>query len=242
MGKPNRITFAGHATVLIEMDGLTLLTDPLLRRRVAHLARLVELPDFSVWDVDAILISHMHWDHLDLRTLRKFGYEMPIIGPRGISNLLKRNGFRNVLELLPDESTTLGDVQIIATPANHNGHRYPLGNKIDSLGFIIDGSNEIYFAGDTDLFPEMEDIGTDIDVALIPVWGYGPTLGSGHLDPYRAAEALTHLSPTIAIPIHWGTYAPVGMVWMQLPFMQHPPRIYSPNMLKRWRPTWKSKC
>ena len=224
----NKITFAGHATVLVEMDGVTLLTDPLLRKRAAHLARLVAVPDYSAWDVDAILISHMHWDHLDFPTLRAFGYDMPLIVPKGAAKLLKKKGFKYIEEIVPDQTVQLNGVKIIATPANHSNTRVPMSkHKGDSMGFIIDGSDEIYFAGDTDLFPEMENIGTDIDVALIPVWGYGPTIGSGHLDPYRAAKALEHLTPTIAIPIHWGTYVPIGMVWMQLSFMKTPPRSFA---------------
>jgi L-ascorbate metabolism protein UlaG (beta-lactamase superfamily) len=67
----------------------------------------------------------------------------------------------------------------------------------------------VFFAGDTDLFDEMDGLVPDLDVALLPIWGWGPTIGPGHLDPARAAQALARLRPRIAVPIHWGTLRPV---------------------------------
>ena len=73
---------------------------------------------------------------------------------------------------------------------------------------MVAGSAGVYFAGGTDLFPELEALGgATLDLALLPVWGWGPSLGPGHLNPYTAAQALTLLRPRVAIPIHWGTYA-----------------------------------
>ena len=72
----------------------------------------------------------------------------------------------------------------------------------------------------------METLGQEIDVALLPVWGYGPTLGAGHLDPYKAAKSLSSVGPRVAVPIHWGTYCPIGMMWMQMAFLHYPPRIF----------------
>lgn len=220
------LTYTGHSTVMIEMDGIRLLTDPLLRRRVAHLGRLVSAPNITDWDLDAILISHMHWDHLDLPSLRLLGSGTRLIVPRGAAKYLRKKGFRRVEEIGRYEQIRIGPVTILATPANHPGDRPFWGPSVESLGYLIQGSQEIYFAGDTDLFPEMEMIGENIDVAFIPVWGYGPTLGSGHLDPYRAAKSLPQVAPRVAVPIHWGTYCPIGMIWMQLPFLHIPPRLF----------------
>jgi L-ascorbate metabolism protein UlaG (beta-lactamase superfamily) len=76
------------------------------------------------------------------------------------------------------------------------------------VGFVLSGeSSSVYFAGDTDLFDEMSDLAGSVDVALLPVWGWGPTLGPGHLDPARAATAAQRIAPRLTIPIHWGTYA-----------------------------------
>jgi L-ascorbate metabolism protein UlaG (beta-lactamase superfamily) len=220
------LTYTGHSTVLIEIDGVRLLTDPLLRRRVAHLGRLVDAPNMSDWRLDAVLISHMHWDHLDLPSLRLLGYETHLIVPRGAGRYLRNKGFRSVEEIDRYETTSVGGVNIMATPAKHPGNRPFFGPTVKSLGYLIQGSQEIYFAGDTDLFPEMEALGDDIDVALLPVWGYGPTLGAGHLDPYRAAKSLPSVAPRVAVPIHWGTYCPIGMVWMQMAFLHFPPRMF----------------
>jgi L-ascorbate metabolism protein UlaG (beta-lactamase superfamily) len=208
------------------MDGLRLLTDPLLRSRVAHLGRLVDLPDVSNWNLDAVLISHMHWDHLDLPSLRLLGFDTHLIVPRGASKYLRKKGFRNVEEIGRYELTRIGKVTILGTPAEHPGDRPMFGPTVDSLGYLIQGSQEIYFAGDTDLFPEMELLSDSIDVALLPVWGYGPTLGSGHLDPFRAAQSLPGIAPRVAVPIHWGTYCPIGMVWMQMAFLHYPPHSF----------------
>jgi L-ascorbate metabolism protein UlaG (beta-lactamase superfamily) len=220
------VTYTGHSTVLIEMDGVRLLTDPLLRPRVAHLGRLVGLPEIIDWNLDAVLISHMHWDHLDLPSLRLLGYDTPLIVPRGSGLYLQKKGFKNVEEIARYEITRVGPVSILATPAAHPGDRPLFGPSVDSLGFLIQGSQEVYFAGDTDIFPEMEVLSDNTDVALLPVWGYGPTLGTGHLDPFRAAQALPGIDPKVAVPIHWGTYCPIGMVWMQMAFLHYPPHSF----------------
>src|SRR5262249_62274960 len=90
----------------------------------------------------------------------------------------------------------------------HAARRLP-GAPADGLGFVLEG---VYFAGDTDLFDGMADIGAvGLDVALLPIWGWGPRLPRGHLDPERAAEATRLLAPRVVIPIHWGTYLRVGM-------------------------------
>ncbi len=96
----DRIVFLGHATVLIELDGVRLLTDPLLRARVAHLRRQVPSVDASVLaDPDAVLISHLHHDHLDLTSLRRLGRDTPLIVPAGAGAWLRRRGFTTVTEL-----------------------------------------------------------------------------------------------------------------------------------------------
>ena len=97
-----------------------------------------------------------------------------------------------------------------------------LGRRGGCLGFVVEGSARVYFAGDTDLFPEMDALGP-IDVALLPVAGWGLTLGPGHMDAHRAAQALQLIRPKIAIPIHWGTFAPFGMHMHPWNFLIRPP-------------------
>lgn len=209
------------------MDGVRLLTDPVLRNRVGPLRRQAAPPDTSHLAVDAVLISHLHWDHLDLPSLRLLGRDTHLIVPTGAADFLQRQGFRWIEEVGPGQESKIGQVAVWATPAEHIGHRPLFGPVVDSIGFLICGSQQVYFAGDTDLFPEMQTLTDDLDVALLPVWGWGPTLGAGHMDPFRAAQSLNHLCPRVAIPIHWGTYCPIGMGWLQPDFLWQPPRHFA---------------
>jgi L-ascorbate metabolism protein UlaG (beta-lactamase superfamily) len=227
MRKSLHITYIGHATVLIEIDGVRILTDPIFRNRVGHITRHTGSVDPSHRDaLDAVLISHMHLDHLDLPSLRLLGYDQRLIVPVGAGSMLHRQGFRNIEEVQAGEIAEVEDITIAATFAHHEGARWPLGPETDCLGFLVKGGSTVYFAGDTDLFPEMAAIATNIDVALLPVWGWGPTIGEGHLTPRRAAESLQLLRPKAAIPIHWGTFAPMGLGWMKPSFLSEPPRHF----------------
>ena len=118
-------------------------------------------------------------------------------------------GFDDVRELAVGGETAIGGVAVGAYRRVHSGYRPPLGPTAPPLGFVVRGSRTVYFAGDTDLFDGMGELGETIDMALLPVWGWGPMLGRGlHLDPLRAAQALRLLRPRAAMPIHWGTYWP----------------------------------
>lgn len=223
----DRITYVGHATILIEMDGVRLLTDPLLTPRVSHLLRTTAAPDVDAARLDAILLSHLHADHLHLRSMRRLGKDHLIVAPRGSTRFLALHGYRNVVEIGSGETTTIRGVTIEATPANHPPRPLPGRPKTECLGYVIRGSRNIYFTGDTDLFDGMATIGREIDVALLPVWGWGPTLGPGHMDPYRAAQALELLHPSLAIPIHWGTYFPAGLRPLLPDMVRQPPYTFA---------------
>ncbi len=218
------VTFLGHSTVLVEMNGVRILTDPVLFDRINILRRTVSpLPAELYSNIDAVLISHLHLDHLDIPSLRLLGTDTPLVVPRGSARLLRRAGFRHLTEVAVGESAALGPVRVTATPAAHSGFRPPLGPTAAALGFLLDeGGERVYFAGDTDVFPEMAEL-TGVDLALLPVWGWGPTLGPGHMDPERAAEALRILRPRAAVPIHWGTLWPMGMGRVMPHLLQQPP-------------------
>jgi len=204
----NNVVYIGHSTVLIELDGVRLLTDPLLRRQVTFLRRASPIDVDRLGDLDAVLISHAHYDHLDIRSLELLGSSVPVVVPRGLGRLLADR--TSVIEVVEDEEVSFGKVTVRATHAEHEGRRQPGRITAAALGFAIGGSTRIYFAGDTDLFPGMQGLVPGLDLALIPIWGWGPSLGGGgHLDPKRAAEALRLLQPRIAVPIHWGTYRPL---------------------------------
>jgi L-ascorbate metabolism protein UlaG (beta-lactamase superfamily) len=227
MTPEKHITYVGHATVLIEMDGVRLLTDPILRNRVSGIRRQ-SLSVHPAWrrDIDAVLISHLHLDHLDLPSLRMLDRKVRLIAPAGTANVLGGEGFTNIEEVRIADSTHVGDVKITTTYAHHPGGRYPLGPAADSVGYLVRGSSSVYFAGDTDIFPEMADLSPDLDVALLPVWGWGPTIRGNHMSPRTAAEALKLLRPRMAVPIHWGTFAPIGMGWIEPRFLTEPPHTF----------------
>lgn len=214
-----RITWVGHSTVLVDLDGVRMLTDPVLRGRLTHLRRVAPADVSALRGVDAILVSHVHYDHLDLPSLDRLGRSVPVLCPRGAGPLLRRRRFEHVVELDEGDEVALGDVSVTVTHAEHRANRGPLGAKAASLGFVVSGSTRVYFAGDTDLFDGMAALGP-LDGALVPIWGWGPVAGEGHLDPRKAAEALTLLRPAVAIPIHWGTYRPVhhlNPAWLTAP-------------------------
>jgi L-ascorbate metabolism protein UlaG (beta-lactamase superfamily) len=197
------VTWLGHATVVVDLDGQRLVTDPVLRRRVAHLRRVRAAPVPT--GATAVLLSHLHYDHLDVPSLRSFARELPVVLPRGGARLLR--GFADLREVEPGDGVELGDVHVDAVEADHDGRRRPGGASGPALGFVLRGSRSVYFAGDTDLFAGMAEL-APLDVALLPVAGWGKKLGPGHLDPQRAAAALALLRPSVAVPIHWGTYRP----------------------------------
>lgn len=223
------LTYVGHATVLVERDGVRLLTDPVLRRRVVHLRRQGGPVDDAALDrIDAILISHSHRDHLDLPSLRQIaGPSMTVVVPPGMGEQVAGIGFGAVRELAVGTSTEIGGVEITATLARHDSARNPFGVPGESVGYLIGADRSAYFAGDTDLFPEMAELAGRIDVALLPVWGWGPTLGAGHLSPESAAEALTLLRPRMAVPIHWGTLFPAGLTRRRAQLLVDPPHEFA---------------
>jgi L-ascorbate metabolism protein UlaG (beta-lactamase superfamily) len=202
----DRITYIGHSTALIEVSGRRFLTDPMLRDRVLHIRRRVALPaDDRLLEADAVLVSHAHLDHLDRPSLRRVGGACPVVVPRGCARLLRRTRLPDVREIDVGERIALGPVDVVATRAAHDGRRLPFTRPLPALGYVLEGSSRVYFAGDTELFEGMREIRGELDLALLPIWGWGSVAGSGHMDPERAAEALALLKPRIVVPIHWGT-------------------------------------
>jgi L-ascorbate metabolism protein UlaG (beta-lactamase superfamily) len=220
------VQFLGHSTVAIEIDGVTLLTDPVLRPRVAHLRHHHHHLAKQLPNPDAVLISHLHQDHLDFPTLERLGREVRLIVPEGSERLLQRHGFLNVEVLPVNKVTSVGSLAVRATAAAHDGFRPPFGPRAACLGFLIGDRDPIYFAGDTDLFAEMAEL-APLRLALLPVWGWGPNLGKGHLNPESAARALTMLKPQLAIPIHWGSLFPIGLGRWRKRFLTLPPLGFS---------------
>src|SRR5215216_3178303 len=183
--RPARITWLGHSTVLVELDCTRVLTDPVLRNRVAHLRRTKPADNGQLRAHDGILVSHLHYDHLDFPSLERVGRSIPVVVPRGAGRLLRRRRFEQVVEVETGEEVRIGDLVVRATHAEHEGGRGFLGTEVAALGYLIRGSHRIYFAGDTDLFEGMATLSAGLDVALVPIWGWGPSVGPGHLEPRR---------------------------------------------------------
>jgi L-ascorbate metabolism protein UlaG (beta-lactamase superfamily) len=202
----DRLTWVGHATVLVELGEAAVLTDPVLRRRVAHLRRRTPAPRAPP-RLDAVLISHLHRDHLDLPSLKLLDPSVPVVVPRGGASVLRRSG-RELIELSAGEALDVAGLRVRAVPAVHDGRRSPLSRPAEAVGYVVEKRRRVYFAGDTARFDEMAEL-VGLDAALLPIWGWGPRLGPGHMDPGEAAEAVALMRPRLVVPIHWGTFAPV---------------------------------
>lgn len=222
-----KIAFAGHSTTLVEIDGTRVLSDPLFRSSLLHLQRhapLVDLENYGKPEV--LLISHSHMDHLDKRSLKLVDKSAQAIVPNDSVKLMRSLGFRDVVGMSAGDEVEAAGLRVRAVHADHHGSRMPWNASAETLGFVVEGSQSFYYAGDTDLFDEMADLGPGIDLALIPVWGWGPKLGAGHLDPLRAAKAVELIQPRVAVPVHWGGYLPAGMVKRRPDLLVEPPRKF----------------
>lgn len=212
------MTWWGHSTVLLD-DRARILTDPVLGSRVAHLVRRDGMRPHSshLWP-DVVLISHLHLDHLHLPSLRLLPRGTPVVLPRGGASLLAGCGVVPV-EISAGECLDLegtgGPVSVQAVHAEHDGGRGPWSRvRGPALGYVVAGRRRTYVAGDTDLFDTMADIGDlGLDLALLPVGGWGLTVPAGHLRPSTAAQAVRRLRPRVVVPVHYATFWPRGLQW-----------------------------
>ena len=209
--------------MLLEHGGVRLLTDPVLRHRLVHLRRHGPVPEVP-GRVDAVLLSHLHYDHLDLPSLNLLPRDVRVLAPAGAGALLGPAGTREVEELVPGDVTEARGLRIEATPAEHDDRRRPFGPRATPLGFVVRGRPSVYFAGDTGVFPGMAEL-APVDVALLPVAGWGPKMGPGHMDSEDAAQAAALLRPRVAVPIHWGTLHPRGR--RRGPWFDDPPHEFA---------------
>jgi L-ascorbate metabolism protein UlaG (beta-lactamase superfamily) len=214
------ITWWGHATVTVQDSGVRVLTDPLFVRRLAHLRRRRgALPTARAGQADVVLISHLHADHLHIGSLARLARSAPgatVLLPRGaraaVPALRRVSDRLRLVEVAAGDVREFGELTVRAVPASHDGRRLPYGpQRVDALGYVLTGEARTYFAGDTGLFDGMAEAVGPCDIALLPVGGWGPFLGAGHLNAERAARALAELAPRAAVPVHYGTYWPIGM-------------------------------
>lgn len=213
---PVEVTWWGHATCTVEDSHTRVLTDPLFARRLAHLRRRRgAVPPAEARHADVVLVSHLHADHLHVASLARLAPGTRLFVPRGAGRAvpgLRRLTHLAVSEVAPGDALKVGRLVVRVVPARHDGRRLPVGRRRSpALGYVLEGEARTYFAGDTGLFEEMAEEVGPVDVALLPVGGWGPYLGEEHLDAGRAAEALARLGAPSAVPVHYGTYWPIGM-------------------------------
>ncbi len=218
-----RITFVNHATLLIQMDGVNLLTDPIWSKRCSPLSTVgpkrMRPPGVHFADlpkINAALVSHNHYDHLDIPTLRLLTLHHPIKIVTGLGNqaLLHKRGMHKTAELDWWEQTTVSSrVRVTAVPAQHFSGRTLLDrNKTLWAGYVVEGpSGTVYFAGDTGYsahFKQIRDQFGPITVALLPIGAFQPRwfMHSVHIDPAEAVQAALDLEAKHSIGMHFGTF------------------------------------
>jgi L-ascorbate metabolism protein UlaG (beta-lactamase superfamily) len=229
-----QVHYIGHATVLVDIGRIRVLTDPILRDRVFFLQRQGRNPApdlLAERPPDIVLLSHLHYDHVDLPSLRRLPSTTTVIAPMGSGRYLKRWAGVQVHQMGEGDSVQVSDVEITALPADHD-QPISMGRPLHAcMSYLIRNHLSVYFAGDTDLFEGMYEIGREfhLDLALLPVWGYSHRLGPGHLTPFTAAQALDRLQPRVAVPIHWGSLRYLGpdALWQGRNFMRRPPYAFA---------------
>jgi L-ascorbate metabolism protein UlaG (beta-lactamase superfamily) len=202
-----KLTWLGHSTVLIELAGNRLLTDPLLLRHNGPLRRGQPRPKPGLWaEVDAVLLSHLHHDHAELRSLRLVPGVPVFTGSRN-GRWLRKHGVNGHG---PEDWSDVGAVQVRLVAAVH--HARPMPHRPnDANGHLIRSrTTTLWAAGDTSLYADMVRLpdlaGVErLDVVLVPIGGWGPRLSAGHMGPAEAAEACARTGARYALPVHWGT-------------------------------------
>ncbi|MDX3112645.1 MBL fold metallo-hydrolase [Streptomyces scabiei] len=211
------VTWAGHASWVVGIGGLTVLTDPVWSRRILGTpARItpVGVPWEELPRVDAVVISHNHYDHLDAPTLRRLPRDTPVFVPAGLGRWFLRRRFTRVTELDWWEAAELSGVRFDFVPAHHWSKR----SLVDTCRTLWGGwmltapdGQRVYFAGDTGYGHWFSRIGQrypGIDLALLPIGAYDPRwwLSDVHCDPEEAVRAALDLGARRMAPMHWGTF------------------------------------
>ncbi|WP_327179056.1 MBL fold metallo-hydrolase [Streptomyces sp. NBC_01335] len=217
------VTWAGHASWIVRIGGLTVLTDPVWSRRILGTPARIT-PVGVAWEtlppVDAVVVSHNHFDHLDAPTLRRLPRDTPVFVPAGLARWFRRRKFTRITELDWWETAELRGVRFAFVPAHHWSRR-TLFDTCRSLwgGWVLtDTANapgtpgrKIYFAGDTGYGHWFREIGRHhpgIDLALLPIGAYAPRwwLADVHTDPEEAVRAYEDLGAKAMAPMHWATF------------------------------------
>jgi N-acyl-phosphatidylethanolamine-hydrolysing phospholipase D len=214
------VTWIGHATVLVQMDGITLLTDPVFSRRCSPLPFAgperytpIPFPVDRLPKIDGVVISHNHYDHLDAATVRALGNHPTWFIPLGLEDWFRRRGITNIVVLDWWEEADLGSVRVVCTPAQHFSGRGPFDRNrtLWCSWALIGPRNRFWFAGDTGYSPVFQEIGKrygPFDLAALPLGAYCPEwfMLPMHLHPRQAVQVRADVQARRAVGIHWGTF------------------------------------
>lgn len=218
-----RITYIGHATLLIEIGGLTFLTDPNFDPKLGKLLPRVSAPGIALDklpQIDAIFITHAHADHLSFDSLSGIAKGTPIYAPAPIARWLTRKGYANVAGLSAGDLLQLDGVSVRAAAATHKGHRYGVDRWRGAANMYLFDTKKAscFFAGDTALTTDTSHMidnhlaphGRQLDIALLPI-GDAPkwkeaSFRKGHLTTTDALALFERLGACYLIPYHWGTF------------------------------------
>ena len=221
------VTWLGHSTVVLDLDGVRIVADPLLRRNNGILRRRGGRPSRPAWaGADAVLLSHLHHDHAEVGSLKQFP-GVPVLTAPDNATWVNRKGLdgRGLADDEWFQVDAQGEVEVRLVPAIH--HSRPMPHRPNAAnGHLVRGPSGIaWLAGDTDLYPDMELLpemaGGAIDVALVPIGGWGPRLSPGHMGPKEAAVSCRLSGARFAVPVHWKTlHVPAGEMlprgWMDV--------------------------
>jgi L-ascorbate metabolism protein UlaG (beta-lactamase superfamily) len=217
------VTWIGHSTVLVRLDGVTILTDPHWGDRAGPLAGRIGVsrytpPGLAFEDlppIDVVLVSHDHYDHLDEPTVQRLAraHRPRFVVPLGLRAWLADAGVADVVELDWGESTTVRGLRIVCTPAQHYSGRTPFdqGQRLWA-SWVVLGRKRFYFAGDSGYYRHFREIGQafgPFDLAALPIGSYAPraTTRAMHTSPEEALQAWVDLRARRFLGIHWGTFA-----------------------------------
>jgi L-ascorbate metabolism protein UlaG (beta-lactamase superfamily) len=216
-----RITYIGHATLLLELGGVTILTDPNFDAKLGRVLPRVSAPGIALERLpalNAILLTHAHADHLSFDSLDRLPKDVPIFAPPVIAKWLRRLGHAQAVDLAPGEKTALGGVGIYAASATHRGNRYGYDRWRSSANmYLLDAAETVFFAGDTALVGDTHHLvervlwehDRQLDLALLPI-GYAPWwkpgFRKGHLTHDDALTLFERLRARLFMPYHWGTF------------------------------------
>ena len=208
------LTWWGHSTSIWRDGDTTVLFDPVLTTRLGHLRRVRgPVPPVDAARADLVLVSHLHADHAHVPSLRMIPPAAVLVAPAGSRRLLRPIAARGVKlwEVEPSDLVEFGSMQVRVLAADHDGRRLPGSpHRGPALGYLVEGGHRCWYPGDTG--PNLAfDEATNVDIALMPVGGWGPTLDQGHLNAQQAADLVRRTKPDRAIPVHWGTWWPIGL-------------------------------